>query len=95
MSLGSFEPRRRVFESPLRALWDVDLVNAGDGGALGDVWREQLERVLFAFGLNRPPNRVSTGAAGCKCGLVTERARKSFEGGEDDAALARLMTMLK
>jgi hypothetical protein len=38
---------------------------------------------------------VPTGAARCKRGAVTEWARVSFEGGEDDAALARFMAMLK
>jgi len=42
---------------------DVDLADARNGGALRDVQREQPKRIGFGLGLDRPPDRVSAGAA--------------------------------
>src|SRR5512136_473999 len=83
-----------LISHPDLALRDVDLVHARDGGALGDVWREQPQRLRFARGVNRPPDRVPARTARRERGAVTEWTRVSFEGGKDDPALARLMAML-
>ena len=47
----------------VRRSWDVDLADARCGGALGDVERQQPERVCLGRGLHRPPDRVLARAA--------------------------------
>jgi len=42
---------------------DLNLTDAGDGGALGHVERQQPEGIRFAVGLDRPPDLVPAGAA--------------------------------
>src|SRR5438034_3786481 len=74
---------------------DLDLVHASDSGAFGDVGRQQRERVLSAFRFDFPPDRVAAGAARSEGGLVAKWAWVSLEGGEDDAALARLVMVLE
>ena len=79
----------------LLLLWDLDLADAGDSGALGHVERQQPERVFFAAGLDRPPDRVPAGAARGQGRLVAKRAAVSFERGERHATLRRLVTMVQ
>src|SRR5262249_28295531 len=75
--------------------WDLNLTDAADGGALGHVVRQQPERVLFAGGLHRPPDRVAAGAARGQGRLVAKRAVVSFERGEYHAALLRLVAVVE
>jgi hypothetical protein len=75
--------------------WDLNLADARDRGALGDVERQQPERVLFAINVDRPPDRVAPGAARGQCHVVPKRALVSLERSEDDAALVRRVTVVK
>jgi hypothetical protein len=75
--------------------WDLDLADTADGRALGDVVGEEPERLLLGLGLDRPPDRVSAGAARREGRAMTQRAPVSLEGGEDDAALLRVVAMLE
>ena len=72
-----------------------DLAHARGGRALGDVERQQRERVLLARGLDGPPDRVPAGAARGERRPVAKRASVPFEGGEDDAALVRLVVVVE
>src|SRR4051794_4347399 len=74
---------------------DVDVGHAHDCGAGGDIWREQAERVRFALGLDRPPDRVVAREARGDGGLMPEWADVASEGGEDDGALVRLVVVLE
>src|SRR5689334_3507329 len=74
---------------------DLDLADARDGGAGGDVVREQPERAGLGLGFDRPPDRVAAGAAGRERGLMAKRAVVALERGEDDAALLRLVTVVE
>src|SRR5215470_702381 len=75
--------------------WDLNLTHAGYGGALGHVEGQQPERVLFAVGLYRPPDRVPAGAARGQGRPVAERAVVSFERSEHHAALFRLVAVVE
>jgi hypothetical protein len=75
--------------------WDLDLTDAADRRALGDVVGKQPERLLFGVRVNSPPDRVPAGAARGQGRTVAKRAVESFERGEDDAALVRLVAVLK
>src|SRR5215467_5751077 len=59
--------------------WDLNFADVGDGGAFGHVVRQQSERVVFAAGLNRPPDRVPAGAARGQGRPVAQRAVVAFE----------------
>src|SRR5215472_17025559 len=59
--------------------WDLHLADLGDGGAFGHVERQQSERVVFAVGLHRPPDRVPASAARGQGRPVANRARVSLE----------------
>ena len=67
--------------------WDLDLADARDGVALGHVERQQPERVLFAHGVDRPPDLVSTKAARGQRRPMAKGALVSFERGEHDTAV--------
>src|SRR3954447_20800788 len=73
---------------------DHDLADASERRALRDEERQQLQRVLLAGGLDRPPDRVAAGRAGGQRGAVAERALMALESGERDAALVRLVAVL-
>lgn len=75
--------------------WDLYLADAADGRALCDVVGEQPERVRFGLRLDRPPDRVSAGAARGERRPVAKRALMPLERGEDDAALMRLVAVLE
>jgi hypothetical protein len=85
----------RFFVSLRAPLGDLDLVHARDIGSLRDVRRKQAERVLFGLGFYRPPDRVPARPARRERGLVAKWALMAFEGGEDDAALPRLVMVLE
>src|SRR4051812_49913086 len=70
---------------------DRDLAHASDRRALRDEERQEPQRVLFACGLDPPPDRVAAGRAGGQRRAVAERALVALEGGERDAALVRLV----
>jgi hypothetical protein len=69
-------------------LRDLDLADAGDGGALCHAEGQQSGRARSGFGLYRPPDLVSAAGAGGQRRLVPQRAVAAFEPGEDNAALA-------
>src|SRR5689334_19353450 len=73
---------------------DVDVVDSRRGGALGHEEREQPERFGFARGFDRPPDRVPTEGARGHRRVMTQRALVPPEGGEHDAALARLVVVV-
>src|SRR5215470_18530805 len=75
--------------------WDLDLADAGDGGALGHVVRQQPERICFAVGVDRPPDRVPAGAARGQGRAVAKRALVPFERDEHHAALVRLVAVVE
>ncbi len=57
--------------------------------------RQQPERVVFARGVDRPPDRVAAGVAGCERRSMTERALVPLERREHDATLVRLVAVLQ
>src|SRR5215469_5379768 len=59
--------------------WDLNFADTGDGGACGYVVRQQGERVVFAVGLDRPPDLVPAGAARGQGRPMAQRAVVSFE----------------
>ena len=61
----------------------------------GDVAGQQRERVLVGCRFDRPPDCVPAGATRGKRWLVTQRALVSFERGEDDAAVVRLVAVVE
>src|SRR4051812_48247408 len=73
---------------------DHDLAHASDRRALRDEERQELKRVHFAGGLDRPPDRVAAGRARGQRRAVAERALVALEGGERDAAVPRLVAVL-
>src|SRR5215472_2795299 len=75
--------------------WDLHLADLGDDGAFGHVERQQSERVVFAVGVDRPPDRVPAGAARGQGRLVAQRAVVAFERGEHHAALVRLVSVVQ
>src|SRR5690349_15587283 len=75
--------RRETVSAPLS--WDLNFADAGDGGACGHVERQQSERVFYAVGLDRPPDRVPAGTARGQGGPVAQRAVVAFERGEHRA----------
>jgi len=75
--------------------WDLDLAHARCSGALGDVAGQQPERVLFGCRFDRPPDRVPAEAARRQGCPVAKWTSVSLEGGEDDAALIRLVAMVE
>jgi hypothetical protein len=88
---------RSIISRPSRGArsWDLHLADAADGRALGDVGGEQPERFGFALGFDRPPDRVSAGAARGEGWTVAKWALVSSERGEDDSALLRLVAVLE
>src|SRR5215470_15033217 len=89
----------RSWPEPLARLgtisWDLDLTDAGDGGALGHKERQQSERVLFAADLHRPPDRVPAGAARGQGRPVAQGAVVSFERGEHHTAFVRIVAVVQ
>src|SRR5215472_9239830 len=85
--------RAETVSAPLS--WDLKLTDARDGSAFGHVERQQPERVVFAVGLDRPPDLVPAGAARGQGRPVAQRAVVSFERGERHAALVRLVAVVQ
>ena len=56
-----------------------DFCDGCDGGAFGDVGRQQPERVDVGAGVHRPPDRVPSGAARGHGRSVAQRAVMSLE----------------
>jgi hypothetical protein len=73
----------------LSVSWNFDLTDTTGGCALGNEIRQHLQRFPFSFRLDRPPDRVSTGAARGESPTVAKWAIVSFEGCEDDSTLVR------
>src|SRR5512132_1996410 len=74
---------------------DLDLADGRRGRAFGDVERQQPQGVLFALGLDRPPDRVAAGAARGERSAVAKWTLVAPERREHDAALARLVMVLE
>src|SRR5512133_2617588 len=74
---------------------DLDLADGRRGRPLGDVERQQPQSVLFALGLDRPPDRVAARAARGERSSVAKWALVALERREHDAALARLVMVLE
>ena len=77
------------------ALRDLDRADPGRGGALGEVERQLLERLLFASRFHDPPDRVPAVRAGGERLLTAQWALLALERGERDAALLRLVLVVK
>ena len=75
--------------------WDLDLAHAGDGCALSDEEGQELECVRFCCGIHGPPDVVSARAAGGERPSVAEWTLFAFEGGECEAALVRMVAVVK
>ena len=75
--------------------WDVDLTHARGGRTLSDVAGQQPERVLCGRALDRPPDRVTAGAARGECRQVTKWAFVPLERGENGAALMGLVVVVE
>src|SRR5437762_14245891 len=80
---------------PEHGSWDLNLADGRDGGALGDVERQQLECAFLAVGVDCPPDLVAAGAARCQGRPVAKRALVAFEGGEHHAAVVGGVTVVK
>src|SRR4051794_39801237 len=68
-----------VLTSPFDRSWDLHLADAAYGRSLGDVGRQQLQRVLLACGFDGPPDRVAARMARGDRRLVAEGAVVALE----------------
>ena len=63
--------------------------------SLGHIEREESKCITLRLGFHRPPDRMTAGTARGERALTTKRALMALEGGEHDAALARLVTVVE
>src|SRR3712207_1022325 len=74
--------------------WDPHLRDPGDRGAGGHEVRDESERLVLVRGFDAPPDDMAARLARRERGAVAQAAVEAVEGGEDHAALVRLVAVL-
>src|SRR5262249_43089262 len=75
--------------------WDLDLAHLRGGRSPCDIGQPHLQSVSFGRSVHGPPDHLPARATGGQRVPVTKRALNAPEGGEHNAALVRLVPMVR